>query len=577
MTNNRLQKITVFRGKDSVEQFSAIFDTPTEPLQKISYSSNGINVECLIKYCEVGGHKKTEKDYPWISMINSLDESLDYKFSNENRTPSAVLGIRIINKNAQSKFFLLTFGMHTSRFINNDKLVSDFGIKIAMNICDQNKLRKVNTTTHSSVSTLTDRQASKGASLDIFDINDEKEFFRSISGLTYDDYPFIKSFSGKNSISINLKKDASIDNDVLVDILMRLESAYSLDDYKSKFPTYGRLDYVSDTDQKLSLDNELFKCLKNKSLSKIHLSPSEITSDVEFYSYVDPETVNEFEQFDDIDINALLENNSKFNSRSSIKTVKSWRVYFKTSSDEIHSLRAYDCINFEIEMNGTTYVLNSGIWRSINSDFKLEVENYIDGNIHSREDDFLPNDVSIKCTVKEKGKNVIKYKEEVYNSFAALNDENLFLFDKSKINVAGSKKYEICDLFHLNKELIHVKVLKGGSSSLSHLFLQARFYTDAFIKDISTRISMRNFIENNSNKENESKDIDGFLSKIPENRTELHDSSYSVIICILTFSEEKELSSLPFMVRYELAKTHKYLKEERGIELSYALRKVNKG
>uniref|UniRef100_UPI001FD0BC32 DUF6119 family protein n=1 Tax=Vibrio hyugaensis TaxID=1534743 RepID=UPI001FD0BC32 len=286
MKNSKLQKMTVFRGKDSVESFSAVFDTTTESLPKFSYVSNGLDVECIIKYCEVGGNKKTEKDYPWISMINSLNDSLDYKFSNENKTPSAILGIRVKSENFPSKFFLLTFGMHTSRFINSDKLVNDFGIKVAMNICDQNKLRKVNTTTHSSVSTLTDRQASKGASLDIFDINDEKEFFRSISGLTYDDYPFIKSFSGKNSISINLKKDASIDNDVLVEILMRLEHAYSLDEYRSKFPTYGRLDYVSDTDQISSLDNELFKCLKNNSLSKIHLSPNVINDDVDFYSYV---------------------------------------------------------------------------------------------------------------------------------------------------------------------------------------------------------------------------------------------------------------------------------------------------
>jgi hypothetical protein len=30
------------------------------------------------------------------------------------------------------------------------------------------------------------------------------------------------------------------------------------------------------------------------------------------------------------------------------------------------------------------------------------------------------------------------------------------------------------------------------------------------------------------------------------------------------------------MAKYELAKTHKYLIEERGIELSYAIRLVNK-
>jgi uncharacterized protein (TIGR04141 family) len=239
-------------------------------------------------------------------------------------------------------------------------------------------------------------------------------------------------------------------------------------------------------------------------------------------------------------------------------------------------MRAYNCLNCEVVHGETTYVLNSGIWRSINSDFKASIESYIKNNIKPQNSTYLPNNVSIHCVVKVKGKDTVKYKEEVYNSHVASTCDDIYLFDKSKINIAGKKQYEICDLLHCNKELIHVKVLKNGTSSLSHLFVQARFYTDAFIKDYNTRLSMRNFINKNDNNENKNKNKEKYLNIVPELREDLHAPSYSVVLCILTFDKEKTLDSLPFMARYELAKTHKYLNDERGVKLFYALRTVTK-
>ncbi|MBU4681442.1 TIGR04141 family sporadically distributed protein [Cedecea davisae] len=576
MSKSKLERMTIFRAKDSVDGFSAIFDLTTESLPKFSYKSGDYDISGVIKYSEVGGEEKTELDYPWINMVNNLSNDFSIKFSAKNKTPSAVIGVKI-KKDDEIFFFLITFGMHTSRFINTNKLVNDFGIKVAMNICDQNQLRKVNTTTHSSISTLTDRQASKGASLDIFDINDEKEFFRSISGLTYENYPFIKSFSGKNSITINMKKDLSIDNDELVNILLSLNEAYQLHSYKDKFPTYDRMDYVSDSDDIKNLDDLIFEKLKKSDLSRVHLAPHEIESD-EFshYTYKDPNSEKNTEMFDTLDIEDLINQHGKFNAKSSIETLKNWKIYTVSISGEINSMRAYNCLNCEIVYDNTTYILASGIWRSINSDFKLSIDDYIKNNIKSNDSSYLPNSTSIYCIVNEKGVDRIRYKEEIYNSYVASNCKDIYLFDKSKINIAGKKQYEICDLLHLNKELIHVKVLKDGTSSLSHLFLQARFYTDAFIKDQNTRLSMREFINDNENKENENKEKGKYLDIVPESRENLHAPSYSVILCILTFDDEKTLDSLPFMVRYELAKTHKYLNEERGVKLFYALRTVTK-
>ncbi|HFQ4916771.1 TPA: DUF6119 family protein [Vibrio vulnificus] len=575
--SSNLDKMTIFRAKPSVKSFAAIFDISTEPLPRFTYQSNGYEIEGIVKYADVGGTSKTEADYPWMVMLNNLSEDLNLKFSNTNKSPSAVLCLKITRDVDDILFYILTFGMHTSRFINSDKLVNDFGIKVAMNICDHNNLKKVNTTTHSSVSTLTDRQASKGTNLEIFDINDEKEFFRSISGSTYENYPYIKSFAGKSSITVNLKKGTSVTDDGIVDILLSLEEAYDLELYKEKFPSYGRLDYVSDEDEIDRLNGILFNFLKNKDFSNIHLSPSIIMDEnVSYFSYKDPEAYESVDKFDDLNISELISQNHNFNQKSSIKTILNWKVYYVNTSEEIFTMRAYDCINCELEDNGTTYILSSGTWRNVSSDFKSEVELYVKNNIKDKSDDYLPNDVSIHCIVKEKGRDTVKYKEEVYNAYAAKYDDNIYLFDKSKINIAGQKRYEICDLLHRDKELIHVKVLKSGTNSLSHLFVQSRFYTDAFVKDIDTRKSMIEFINKNDNPENIGKDKDAFLSIVKEKRSELQESTFSVLLCILTYTKDMKIDDLPFMAKYELANTHKYLINERGIELAYAIRLVNK-
>ncbi|WP_372384118.1 DUF6119 family protein [Vibrio sp. BS-M-Sm-2] len=574
--SSKLDKMTIFRAKDSVNSFSAIFDISTEPLPRFSYQSNGYEIEGLIKYADVGGTSKTEADYPWMVMLNNLSEDINLEFSNTNKSPSAVLCLKITRDVQDILFYVLTFGMHTSRFINSDKLVNDFGIKVAMNICDHNNLRKVNTTTHSSISTLTDRQASKGSSLDIFDINDEKEFFRAISGSTYEHYPYIKSFSGKSSITVNLKKGTSVTDEGVIDILLSLEEAYDLEEYKEKFPSYGKLDYVSDDDEIDRLNTILFEQLKNNDFSNIHLSPSIILDDdISYFSYKDPDIYNSVIEFDDIAISDLVNQNHSFSKKSSIQTVIKWRIFYVNTSGDVRSMKAYDCLNCELEENGITYILSSGTWRCVSSDFKSEVEAYL-SEITDKSELYLPNDVSIRCVVKENGRDKVKFKEDVYNSYVAKSNDDIYLFDKAKINIAGQRRYEICDLLHKNKQLIHVKVLKDGTSSLSHLFVQARFYTDAFVKDIETRKSMIDFINNNDNEENKSKDKTPFLSIITESRSKLQETTFSVLLCILTYNENKKIDDLPFMAKYELANTHKYLANERGIELSYAIRLVKK-
>ena len=142
----------------------------------------------------------------------------------------------------------------------------------------------------------------------------------------------------------------------------------------------------------------------------------------------------------------------------------------------------------------------------------------------------LKNDIDIYDTIKNHNR------EDIFNSDCVKNSDNLFLFDKSKISIANEKKYEICDILTNSKQLIHVKKYKTGAASLSHIFTQAKLYSEAIIINSDTRKTMVDFMEqesNNVNSVNYGKNIDIFKEFLQLNER-LQEKDYTVVLCILT-------------------------------------------
>lgn len=159
----------------------------------------------------------------------------------------------------------------------------------------------------------------------------------------------------------------------------------------------------------------------------------------------------------------------------------------------------------------------------------------------------------------------------MYNEKCAGNNPNIFMFDRSNIDYG-----EMCDLFSLNKELIHVKRYGNGSASISHLFVQAKYYTDLFISEADARKQMREFIDEDIldvNAVNYQKDASKFKEIIPEKSP--NDNDYTVILCILS-EQKKALCDLPFMAQYEMYQTHKYLTNNRHFKVKLVNKIINK-
>ncbi len=111
----------------------------------------------FIKYEEIRSKDKNEDDVPWLVFLNSGLSKKKYEFKSRNKFPRAVMAMRIETEK-DPLYFAATFGQHADSYIEKDKIVYDFGIRVGMNICHDGGLRRVQTTGHEAIaSKLKDR------------------------------------------------------------------------------------------------------------------------------------------------------------------------------------------------------------------------------------------------------------------------------------------------------------------------------------------------------------------------------------------------------------------------------------
>jgi uncharacterized protein (TIGR04141 family) len=576
-----LDRVTIFKVKETAASFADFFRSvdangrKLPDLKKLDIHADyqmDVQIEGVIGYKEHHS-ARTEDDISWISFINkSLEKAITFK--SNNKLPCGAVGIKI-TKEGKSLYYALTFGIGAESFLEPDELVRDFGLRVAMNVGDKNNLKRVQTSIHEAVSTHSEKQISSGSSFPVFGINDEKEFLRAMAGSAKQEYDFIASFTGKDSISIKLNKESKIDWDNLIPRILILEEAYHKEDYLEQYKGYAKFHFETDPKRIAELDNILFKRIVEGEHANIHLAPPEfINMDSRSFSYRDDADA---EHHDDLSLNDFLSSRRAFRKDSTIKSLKDQKIciWDTDTGIRISHWSAYKCIVAEVDLAQSTYILSMGQWKEVSGDLKKEVEDHLK-TIAINNDTFLPADVFLWDPLAGKKVNGVasgENREEIYNQEAVKGDASLFLFDKSKVQVAAERIYEICDIFSTAQAMIHIKRLKEGSASITHLFLQARFYSEGFITEEPCRVSMHDHIKNNAGGRN----VGAFLAAIPIDRKALIANNYKVIFCILCKQDNPSLKLLPFMAKYECMHSHKYITNALGMQCEIAFRKVRLG
>ncbi|MFH1614600.1 MAG: TIGR04141 family sporadically distributed protein [Planctomycetota bacterium] len=441
-----------------------------------------------------------------------------------------------IVKDEMKRLFAIAFG-YGWQFLRPGVYEERFGLKTALSVIDPNNLRKIGKKNMVTVPKDTSEQLSKAGIAADFGIDIEQDLICAITGKTINKEQFGKTISGKDSLSLSVKVNLSS----LKNFLKLCYEKYLSDDYKKNFDWIDQIAEIKDIKLIKELDNKLIENLKNNNWDKTWMAVPEI---VEWehvsgfkYSHKKGEELNE-----DIDIFSfltILSDDEKQNLNLDFLKRKTIYCIGAQNEEVKYQWRAYDCLYCEEQdsKKKKTYLLSNGKWYEIETGFAQQVNS-----------DFQ----RIRTVGSTISLPFYKHKNENdYNEKVAQNDSKICCMDRKTVNHGGAySKIEFCDLMTKDKKLIHVKHY-GGSSVLSHLFLQGLVSGELFLGDPDFR-------------EKVNKKLAGSF-KMPDTKMKPISSDYEIIYAIIS-SSPKELE-VPFFSKVSLRNAKKRL-ETFGYKVS---------
>jgi uncharacterized protein (TIGR04141 family) len=510
-SKKRQQRITVFLVKEGIE-LAQVWDEDSVSEQ------NEVQAGALSGTLSIG-HNKT-KTPSWVPYLDDHVEGDGLKKLRNASTAAALLF------EASGRLFIASFGYGRSMF-HAEVCVPDFGLKVAVNTINPDKLKSVDARGYEELTLHTLRDVSRESSLSAFDIDTSKDVVRSITGSPGDE-SLAKRLSGADAVALNTK----VQLPELPSLCKWLLDAYGSERYKSHFEFIDNFRRVTDKAEKAELDALLIEALKSWALDDLHMA---IPQPIDWLAVEGVRFSSERKGTDlhtDPPVSAYLR--SREGKELSLARLKADKVIAVGAETEqpIGQWSVYRCIVFEAKREDRLYVLSAGDWFWVNQTYADEVSEYVDK---------LPA-LELELPDCESG-----LREDEYNERAAASSGCLCL-DGQFVTEAVPDKVEICDLLGPERQLIHVKK-RGSSSTLSHLFNQGLNSAEWLFEDAAFRDEARKLAI----------DVDGVLGALlPEGQPDPAD--YEICFAVITRSERETPLTLPFFSLVSLRNVARRLK-----------------
>jgi len=437
------------------------------------------------------------------------------------QSSSAVLFVQ-----ASGRLFALTFGYGRS-LLEPDAVEPMFGLKVVVNRVDPDKLRSLDVKTFQATTFQVRQQAAGVTPLDTFGLNVRRDILNAVAGKPTGD-ELGTSLAGRDSLttSIDLKKGD------LILLCERCLAAFSDDKYKDRFGWIDTLRPVRDSKLTESLDTAVANALKSGQINGIDLVMPDI---------LDPERITGFkyvglderhELHTDLDIEDFLD---MIEDKSLITSTwlkkKSVRYYAEDDSSAINEWSVYKCLAAQLALPGNSkqFVLSTSQWFEVEPSYVKQIDDAVsDRSFIPFPDIYFPECCDASMA------------EEDYNAFTS-DYLQAHCQDRQLVYLGGHRdKIEPCDILTIDGKLIHVK-RKTRSSSLSHLFAQARVSADLLRRE-------KSFNEKWVKQLKAAKAASFAKSLKWPCKPENHD----VILAVLAGNPEELPEKLPFFARMEL-------------------------
>ncbi|MBN1157564.1 TIGR04141 family sporadically distributed protein [Candidatus Woesearchaeota archaeon] len=481
-----------------------------------SYSVSGTSDDVMSLF----SRKSISNPPKWLSFFDGvLDKDIEGLY---NSSSSAVL---LVNHNG--RIFAFTFG-YARGFLNLGVVEEDFGLKVALNSIEQERIRSVDIKNLDTVVRQSKVQTLQAGSVDNFGLNPERDILNAVTGISKDEY-LGKHISGATALHISVP----VKVDGLQELCARLLERFADKTYQEYFPWVDHIKDVKNSVLIEELNGTLVNAIleKDKDFERIFLAAPELVDWEKIEGFKFSES-DEEEPREDIHISDILPPDAELKDKVNLSWLKRQFVYcVGANNDEIvDSWHLYSCINYEVKKGDSSYILTSGKWFEVDAKYAGSVDDEIKSiPIYDR-----------FAFPEHEGE-----KEDVYNKKAYDSDTSrCVLMDKKLIPYGGGQnKIEFCDLLIDKKDFIHVKRFRG-SSALSHLFFQG--LTSAFLLKTEMR-----FLKEVNKKLPSSCKFDETVT--------VDASQYEVVFAVISKVKKQVRDIFPFFSRVSLLHVYKQL------------------
>jgi uncharacterized protein (TIGR04141 family) len=525
MANQKpLQRLHVMMLKPSVSKIDEAL-RKTKGLQRFEISG-GMNFSGALFVA-----RPSQATPPWLQFVQTgvIGDIGMLK----NRTNSSVL---LVAKDAS--VFAMTFG-HGRYLLNQDQIVEDFGLRVALNGLQKDSLRSIDSLLVEEQTVHVRRQTSRASAVDAFGIDIGRDILRAVTGTPKPETHLHALAGSEGTVAIA----ARVQFGDLGDACSDLRQLYGKTSYKTDFGWVDNIRRVKNSDEQKVLEEHLVKDLKWGG-SSASLTVPEAIDWIECDGFLVPRTASGVMDEPDLQhyLAAIPDKEDITVEKLKRERLTMRRVSFPEAPLEWAIFRS---LLFETKMKGKRYVLSSGEWYRIADSLATDVRQEVGSIPVSRR--------HFPAVRRAGGKQEI---EGDYNSRVALGEATLSLLDRKLVRCRGAATLiEACDLLSDSGELIHVKPW-SGSSSLSHLFWQARVSAEALLGDQQFRDEVRAALKEQN---------PAWIDRFPKGRPE--PSDHEVVFAMLGTKQMNAADALPFFSQLALSRTSRFLRSS-GFKVS---------
>ena len=421
---------------------------------------------------------------------------------------------------SSGRWFAVAFGMGHVK-LDPAAFEQDFGLRVVLNAVDPKKLRSADVRTPDENTLSRRTQTSRGSDQTAFAIDVERDLVRGLAGRPKD-AGFGSYVAGTDGLTLS----RSLDVTELPAVCAEAYGMFQKKDYQSDFGWVDKIRHIRSQSAIDALDSKLIAALSTElrygAADSIHLA-FPVIYDPERPSLVRYKGFRSWQLYTDLDFGGYLH---ALKERSISSCQKEY-----LESHAVHEVdgegrdcggkwKLRDCIVFETDLDGSSYVLSGGRWYQIDQDLAKEVQ------------DFFDEAPRVKLPPAETDET-----EESYNKRVAGLDAEMICLDRRLIKPTGAATaIEACDFLGRKKQLIHVKN-KTSSSRLSHLFSQGTVSARVLAIDPPARDSVRAKVETVQRETGQS----GYETIVPRADEEFRRSAFTVVYAVIASGEKPRL------------------------------------